>query len=99
VFSSDGNNISLNEAMACGCFSIVTEIPANKQWVKESVNGFFVPVNNPEILARKIINAYEMYDQLSTSSDLFNTQIIAEKGIWNVNMAEVEKKYLSLIKK
>ena len=31
VSLSDGNNISLNEGMACGTFCIVTDIPANNQ--------------------------------------------------------------------
>jgi glycosyltransferase involved in cell wall biosynthesis len=99
VSSSDGNNISLNEAMACGCFSVVTDIPANRQWVKEGINGFFVPLNKPEAIAEQIINAYQQYEQLTEDCDAFNSKIIAEKGIWSVNMAQVEKKYLSLIKK
>lgn len=36
---SDGNNISLNEAMACGVFPIATQIPANSQWLEAGRNG------------------------------------------------------------
>lgn len=36
---SDGNNISLNEAMACGVFPIATDIPANSQWIDHRRNG------------------------------------------------------------
>ena len=52
---SDGNNVSLNEAMACGTFSLASDIRANRQWIKESVNGFLIPTDKPEILADKIL--------------------------------------------
>jgi glycosyltransferase involved in cell wall biosynthesis len=99
VSSSDGNNISLNEAMACGCFSVVTDIPANLQWVSDGVNGFLVPVNEPQILANKIIEAFQNYNKLTAGCDQYNKKILKEKGNWNENMAVVEKKYLSLLNK
>ena len=41
---SDGNNVSLNEAMACGCYPIATDIPANAQWLRDSNSGaLFAP--------------------------------------------------------
>ncbi len=96
VSSSDGNNISLNEAMACGCFSVVTDIPANQQWISEGINGYFVPVNNSVQLAAKLIYTFENYElHLQKCSD-YNAEIIKEKGIWNENMKIVEKKYVSL---
>src|SRR6266480_554774 len=36
---SDGNNISLNEAMACGAFPVATDIPANRVWIENGKNG------------------------------------------------------------
>lgn len=99
VSSSDGNNISLNEAMACGCFSVVTDIPANKQWLSEGINGYFVPVDNPDNLAAKLIDACNNYEMLLQKCLEFNAKIINEKGIWSNNMKIVEDKYLSLIEK
>src|SRR5581483_12442875 len=40
---SDGNNISLNEAMACGAFPIATDIEANREWIAHGENGFLTP--------------------------------------------------------
>jgi L-malate glycosyltransferase len=97
VSSSDGNNISLNEAMACGCFSVVTDIPANRQWISEGINGFFVPLNNVESLAAKIIEYSTNFSMFSDACKAFNQQAIQEKGIWNTNMDVVEKKYLNFI--
>lgn len=36
---SDGTSISLLEAMAYGCIPILSDIPSNKEWVEDGVNG------------------------------------------------------------
>ena len=90
---SDGNNVSLNEAMACGTISLATDIPANKQWIQEGVNGFLIPTGDPEILANKILYVYENYKELEKKAIPFNDKIIAEKALWSANMAIVESKY------
>lgn len=97
VSSSDGNNISLNEAMACGCFSVVTDIPANRQWLNEGLNGYFVDVNNPEILAAKLIDACNNFEINIQKCSAYNAKVISEKGIWSTNMKMVEDKYIKLV--
>lgn len=37
--SSDGTAISLLEAMGYGCIPIVSDLPANKEWINDGVNG------------------------------------------------------------
>jgi glycosyltransferase involved in cell wall biosynthesis len=64
VSLSDGNNISLNEAMACGTYSIATNIPANTQWIVDGENGFLVEIDDVEELAEKIILSYKELDKL-----------------------------------
>jgi len=36
---SDATSISLLEAMACGCIPVVSDLPANREWIKSGVNG------------------------------------------------------------
>lgn len=98
VSFSDGNNISLNEAMACGVFCIATDIPANRQWIVDSVNGFIVKVDDVDELSKKIEEAYLHYDEFQKVSIPINEKIIQERGIWSTNMKVVEEKYRSLIK-
>jgi glycosyltransferase involved in cell wall biosynthesis len=93
---SDGNNVSLNEAMACGAISLATDIPANRDWVKNDINGFLVPTDKPEILADKILYVYNNYTELEKKTIPFNDKIISEKALWPVNMALVENKYREL---
>jgi glycosyltransferase involved in cell wall biosynthesis len=99
VSLSDGNNISLNEAMACGTFCIATEIPANTQWMEDGVNGFLVKIDDIAGLADKIVISYQHYDELQNKAVPLNKKIIAERAIWATNMQKVEEKYQSLIKK
>lgn len=90
---SDGNNVSLNEAMACGVVSLATDIPANREWIKNGVNGFLIPTDQPEILADKILYVYKNYEELENKTIPFNDKLIAEKALWSSNMAIVENKY------
>lgn len=56
---SDGTSVSLLEAMAMGCFPVVTDIPTNREWVTDGDNGFIVPVDRPDILAEKVVHAFK----------------------------------------
>ena len=54
---SDGAPVSLFEAMASGCFPILSDIPANQDWVDDGQNGYLIPLGNHEILADRILQA------------------------------------------
>ena len=97
VSLSDGNNISLNEAMASSVLCIATNIPANTQWIKDGENGFLVEINDVNSLAQKIIDAYRTYNQLQSKFVPLNKSIILDRCIWASNMKRVEDKYKSLI--
>jgi glycosyltransferase involved in cell wall biosynthesis len=97
VSLSDGNNISLNEAMACGAFCIATDIPANTQWIKDGVNGFLVKINDVNGLSDKIITSYNNYETLQQNAIPQNKKMIQERAIWGNNMKRVEEKYKILI--
>ena len=51
---SDGASLSLLEAMACGLPVVVSDIPANREWVEEGVNGVLVPCDDPQTLAARL---------------------------------------------
>lgn len=97
VSLSDGNNISLNEAMACGALPIVTNIPANTQWINDNENGFLVEINDVEILAEKLVYAFQNYGIIHEKMLNINQEIIKEKALWSQNMEKVQIKYNELI--
>lgn len=51
----DGSSVSLMEALACGLPALVSDIPANKEWISEGVNGWLFPDGDAEALAEKIL--------------------------------------------
>lgn len=40
--TSDGTSVSLMEAMSAGCIPIVSDLPANRQWIEHGKNGIIV---------------------------------------------------------
>ena len=51
----DGSSVSLMEALACGLPALVSDIPANKEWVQEDRNGWLFPDGDADALAEKIL--------------------------------------------
>lgn len=78
--SSDSTSVSLLEAMAFGCTPIVSDIPANREWIQDNVNGFIFH-KNKNLDINKIENAF-----------VTNRQIIREKAIWSKNIFDYIKK-------
>ena len=97
VALSDGNNISLNEAMACGCFPICSDIPACRQWYNDDISGFLIPPRNPNILAEKIIAAIQNKD-LRDRAITINSETIKQRGDWHLQMPKMIEIYKSLLK-
>ena len=93
---SDTNHVSLTEAMACGVFPVVTDIPANRVWINDGVNGLLAPVRNPEALSRKIVEAVKRRD-LRDNAVARNLEIITSKALWEDNIKKLEVRYRELL--
>jgi glycosyltransferase involved in cell wall biosynthesis len=53
----DGSSVSLMEALGCGLPCLVSDIPANKEWVFEDENGWLFRDGDANHLAEKILSA------------------------------------------
>lgn len=93
---SDGNSISLNEAMACGSFPIASDIPANREWLEDGRNGFIVPADSPEALAESILKALEDGGLRRVAAER-NWSIVQEHADWHKNCALMEERYWELV--
>jgi glycosyltransferase involved in cell wall biosynthesis len=51
----DGSSVSLMEALACGTPALVSDIPANREWVEDGVNGWVFPDGDAEKLADRLV--------------------------------------------
>jgi glycosyltransferase involved in cell wall biosynthesis len=98
VPSSDGSSMALLEAMACGLPVIVSDIPANHEWITDGWNGFFVPVRNPEKLAGAIIQLIEKPDLMQMFGER-NAQLIRDRADRAKHMAHMENLYQQLLGK
>jgi len=93
----DGTSVSLLEAMGSGAFPIVTDIPANREWIAPGQNGFLVPVDEEKCLADRIIDAIRN-QALLEKSRMVNLSIVEEKALWSTNIEKVKIVYSQLLK-
>ena len=89
---SDGNNVSLNEAMACGAFPIATDIPANREWLESGKNGLLFPPGDWNALAENIINALHK-PELRREAAKSNWEIVKSRASWSASMTRMEQQY------
>lgn len=84
------------EAMACGLPVVITDFGDNRKWVEDGVNGFIIPLKDPEALASRIICLIRDKD-LREKFGQVNRQIIEERNDWKKEMGKVERLYNELI--
>lgn len=94
---SDGSSLSLLEAMASDAIPVITDIPANREWISHEKNGMLVPVDDAFMLANAIYFVYENYSQFANAAQLVNRKIIKEKGSLAVNTQKLLTIYEQLI--
>ena len=93
---TDGVSSSLLEAVACGCFPIVADNGANRQWIEDGRNGFLVAAASPEAYADAIARAWEDRPMRERAADV-NRRMVVERGDIGKNMKTIEARYLSLV--
>jgi glycosyltransferase involved in cell wall biosynthesis len=94
---SDGNNISLNEAMACGVFPVATNIPANRAWLENHRNGLLFSCRDVDQLADAIIEALGRPEWRLKVMDV-NWKLVQTKASWAQSMSEMENHYRRLLR-
>lgn len=93
---SDSTSVSLLEAMACQLIPIVTDIPGNREWIKDGENGFLVPVDKPELLAERITEAVQNYEKYQNWTEK-NLNLVKEKANLGENLKKIEQKFIELV--
>jgi len=80
----DGSSVSLMEALACGLPCLVSDIPANREWVTDAENGWLFPDGNVEALAAHILQAIDKRDVLNKMG-LAGRQLAEARADWKKN--------------
>jgi glycosyltransferase involved in cell wall biosynthesis len=97
VPTTEGVSSSLFEAMAAGCFPIVTDLPGNRAFIHPNQNGNLVPVNNAQALANAIEKFIENPHQFEAAI-IQNRKLIDDKVDREKNMKVFWAKYQDLVK-
>jgi glycosyltransferase involved in cell wall biosynthesis len=95
---SDGNNISLNEAMACGAFPVVTDIPANREWLEDGQTGFLVDTGDPSQLAARVIEALSAPELRRRAAEQ-NWELVRQGASWKNAMKRMEIEYSAVLER
>jgi glycosyltransferase involved in cell wall biosynthesis len=95
VPSSDATSVALLQAMAAGCFPIVSDLPSQQELVDHGANGLRVPVRDERALAEAIVRALEERE-LRREAVERNRRFVEEYGLLETNMARMEAWYYRL---
>lgn len=93
---SDGNNISLNEAMAAGCTPVVTDIPANTQWITNDITGFVYPAGDTDALAAALEAALDAPVEWREAARAANLARVRRDADWPSAVGRMRELYDSL---
>lgn len=88
----DGSSVSLMEALACGLPCLVSDIPANTEWVTDGVNGWLFRDGDADDLAAKILRILAERESLSRIGRAARATA-EQKADWRKNAAKLLQTY------
>ncbi|MBI3088119.1 MAG: glycosyltransferase [Candidatus Omnitrophica bacterium] len=95
---SEGASVSLLEAMAVGVIPVVSDIPANREWVVHGQNGFLAPPTDEQTLAQAIEAALTRSPEWKQEAVSRNQAMIRARALWTDQMRRMEAAYQELLR-
>jgi glycosyltransferase involved in cell wall biosynthesis len=92
---SDSTSVSLLEAMACGAVPVVTDLPANREWIRDGENGRIARNGDAASLAEAVVETL-LNPVFMTVARESNLLVVNERGLWKTNMRRVEEAFMAL---
>ena len=93
---SDGASVSLLEAMACGTFPVVADIPANREWIDDGTSGLLFPPESPDALAERIVESISQ-EGLRAKAREINVGLVEQKACWSSNVERLLELYAKVL--
>ena len=94
----DGSSVSLMEALACGIPCLVSDIPANREWIVEDENGWLFRDGDVDDLAKKILDAMNQREKLLVIGEA-GRRSAERRADWKKNAEVLMNVYRSLTAK
>jgi L-malate glycosyltransferase len=96
---SDGTSISLLEALACGLFPVLSDIPQNREWIDPTLgNGILVPLDRPGMLADALTRAIDDAS-LRANAAAINRQLVVERADGRTNIQTMASKLEQIVER
>jgi glycosyltransferase involved in cell wall biosynthesis len=93
---SDSTSVTLLESMAAGLFPVVADIPGNREWIADGDNGLLFAPGDVDALKDALQQAIES-PELRQRAVGINRGLVRERGLWEDNMAEIERAFQELV--
>jgi glycosyltransferase involved in cell wall biosynthesis len=93
---TEGVSASLFEAMACGCYPILSDIEGNQSWISHRENGQLIAIDNAKMLADELIWSFENIEYRNEAVSK-NRKFVEENANYSCNMKIIAEKYHQLI--
>ncbi len=92
----DGTPNTLLEAMACGCYPVVGDIEALREWITPGVNGALVDPGDERALAEAVCEGLADVE-LRRKAAAHNLSLVAERAEFGKVMREADEFYRRII--
>jgi L-malate glycosyltransferase len=92
----DGSSVSLMEALASGLPCLVSDIPGNREWIENGVNGWLFRDGDDEDLAEKILSAIKDRNSFAEIGQAAR-RTAEEKANWKKNFGKLLEAYTKAV--
>ncbi len=93
---SDSTSVSLLEAMAMGAYPVLSDLPANREWVAGPPAAQYFPVGHADAMAAALATAIALPAAALAAARASNRATVAARAIWEDNMAGLRERFLAL---
>jgi glycosyltransferase involved in cell wall biosynthesis len=88
----DGSSVTLMEALASGLPCLVSDIPGNKEWIENGVNGWLFSDGDVDDLAQKILDAMQNRQSFKKIGEAAR-KTAEQKADWKKNFGKLLEAY------
>jgi glycosyltransferase involved in cell wall biosynthesis len=93
---SDSTSVSLLEAMALGAYPVLSDLPANREWIAGQPGAQYFPVGDAGGLGAALERALGLDAGAREDALAANRATVGERALWEDNMAAVRERFLTM---